>query len=278
MTKLVALIFLCLTDLFCKAQKNCEKFVTDDDGIVVEEFDTSNIDENRFNQNNNIYKVGKKFTFSYFYVDTTGVKYLMTKGNLNEQYIYDWTFEKMEKEDPNSIFQIILSVNSGLSDFSQQIPDYNQTVVTYNFKLLNGEFWNDEITGLIENPKNIWIHPPRTDFFKILELNPFPYVKEPLKVGHKWNWNLKFGSHWSDKRWLIWEDLNENTYNYEIIDKRILQTKLGSIECFVISSTAQSNIGQTKLISYFNDQYGFVKLDYTNINGTKTIIELEKVE
>jgi hypothetical protein len=37
-------------------------------------------------------------------------------------------------------------------------------------------------------------------------------------------------------------------------------------------------LGTTKLKSFFNENFGFVKLDYTNIDGTKTIIELEKVE
>ena len=267
-----------MTILSCKAQKSIEKFEIDDVGITVEKFDSSNVDENRYNQNNKIYKVGKKFTFSYYYLDKAGTKYLMTKENLNSQNTNDWTFEKMDKQDPNSVSQIVLSVNSGLSPFIQQLPDYNQTVITYNFKLFNGEFWNNEMTGVIENVKNIWMHPPRTNFFKILEINPFPYVKEPMEVGNKWNWKLKFGSHWSDKRWLFWEGSNENVYNYEIIDKSIFKTKLGDIECFVITSTAMSNLGKTKLTSYFNSQYGFVKLDYVNIDGTKTIIELEKVE
>ncbi len=278
MIKFIALTFLCFTMLYGKAQSSIEKFETDNDGITVEKFDSSNIDENRYNQNNKIYKVGKKFTFSYYYSDKAGTKYLMTKGDPNNQNTNDWTFEKMDKQDPNSVSQIILSVNSGLSPFIQYLPGYNQTVVTYNFKLSNVEFWNSEMTGVIENEKNTWMHPPRSGFFKILEINPFPYIKEPLKIGNKWNWKLKFGNHWADKRWLTWEGSNENIYNYEIIDKVSLQTKLGDIECFVITGTAKSNLGQTKLISYFNSQYGFVKLDYVNIDGTKTVIELENVE
>lgn len=278
MKKLINLTFLCLIILSCKAQKSIEKFEIDDDGITVEKFDSSNVDENRYNHNNNIYKIEKKFTFSYHYYDKSGIKYLMTKGNLSNQNTNDWTFEKMDKQDPNSISQIVLSINSGLSPFIQQFPDYNQTVITYNFKLINGEIWKNEMTGVIENVKNIWMHPPRTDFFKILEINPFPYIKESMDIGNKWNWKLKFGSHWADKRWLSWEGSNENVYNYEIIGKSIFKSKLGNIECYEIASTATSNLGQTKLTSYFNSQYGFVKLDYVNIDGTKTIIELENVE
>ena len=279
MKKISKFILLCLTVLSCTAQKNIQKFETDDDGITVEKFDSTNVNENRYNENNTIYKVGRKFTFSYFYLDTLGAKYLMTKGNLNIQNIYEWSFEKFEDKNPNSVNQIILTVKSGLSPFIQQLPDYNQTVIGYDFKQLNGEFWtSNEMTGAIENVKNLWMHPPRTDLFKILEMNPFPYIKEPLNIGNSWTWKLKFGSHWADKRWLVWEGSNENIYNYKITDKVILQTKLGNIECFVITSNAVSKLGETKLTSYFNSQYGFMKLDYTNIDGSKLFIELEKVE
>ena len=279
MKKTFQFIFLYLTVLSCSAQKNIEKFDTDDDGISVEKFDTINVNDNRYNQNNVIYKVGRKFTFNYYYSDTSGQKFLMTRSNLNKQIISDWTFEKMENRNPNSVNEIILTVRSGLSPFFEQFPDYSQTVIKYDFKQFNGESWtSSESTGAIENIKNLWMHPPRTDFFKILEINPFPYVKEPLEIGNKWTWKLKIGSFWSDKRWLEWKGPIDNNYNYKITDRVLLQTKLGEIECFVISSNAISKLGETKLTSYYNNQFGFVRLDYTNIDCSKTIIELEKVE
>jgi len=36
-------------------------------------------------------------------------------------------------------------------------------------------FPNAEITGQISKPDSYWIHPPRSEYFKILELNAFPY-------------------------------------------------------------------------------------------------------
>jgi hypothetical protein len=122
------------------------------------------------------------------------------------------------------------------------------------------------------------MHPPRTDLFKILEINPFPYIKEPYKIRNSWTWKLEFDNHWADKRWLIWEGAYENKYTYKITDQLKLQTKFGEIECLIITSSAVSKLGKTKLTSYFNSQYGFVKLDYSNIDGSKIIIELEKIE
>ena len=273
------IVFSSLTILSCKAQSDLNKFEKDEDGITVEKFDPTIVDENRYNVDNVIYKVGRKFTFNYYYQDPLGFKYLMTKDSTNKKNTYDWYFEKVEKNNPNSIYQIILTVKSGLSPIIQHVPNYNETIISYDFKLLNGEFWiNNELTGVVENVKNLWIHPPRTDFFKILEINPFPYIKEPVQIGNAWTWNLKFGSHWADKRWLTWEGQNENHYNYNITDKTILKSKLGDIECFVVSSDATSKIGKTKLTSYYSKEFGFVKLDYTNVDGSKTIIELEKME
>ena len=135
-----------------------------------------------------------------------------------------------------------------------------------------------EMTGAIENEMNVWIHPPRSNFFKILELNPFPYIKSPYQIGTKWNWKLEIGDHWADKRWLEWKGGIENNYDYEIKEKKNISTKLGNLECYIIHSKAKSRIGETELISYFNPNFGFVKLEYKNIDGTKTILELEKVE
>lgn len=57
------------------------------------------------------------------------------------------------------------------------------------------------------------------------------YIKMPNKIGTKWNWKLKIGDHWSDKRWLEWKGGIENIYEYEIIDKNI-ETRLGNLKMF----------------------------------------------
>ncbi|MDW9379143.1 hypothetical protein [Chryseobacterium sp. JV558] len=51
-----------------------------------------------------------------------------------------------------------------------------------------------------------------------------------------------------------------------------------NLECYIVHAIANSRIGKTELISYFNPKFGFVKLEYTNIDNTKTVLELEKVE
>jgi hypothetical protein len=45
----------------------------------------------------------------------------------------------------------------------------------------------------------------------------------------------------------------------------------------VTESTGESTLGTTKLISYFNEELGFIKLEYTNIDGSTIILEYNRV-
>jgi len=271
--KLSFIIIISLIIQHAKSQNENLRFKLDNDGIIVEDFDSININENRYNLDNTIYTVKKKFFFDYYYLDTNNIKYLMTSDT-----IHDWTLDMLELKNPNSVNQIIMTVSYGLSPFFPEIKDYNQTIIKYDFSMFSGEFWSNEMTGLIENNKNIWMHPPRTDLFKILEINPFPYIKAPYIIGNKWDWNLKIGSFCSDKRWLEWTGIVVNHYEYEITRKLNLETKIGNLVCYEVKGIAESKLGRTELISYFNVDNGFVKLAYTNIDKSKIIIEIDKIE
>jgi hypothetical protein len=279
--KTIKFLVFILLYISCSTNKNIDKFDIDEEGVVVEKANITKQYDEVYNSNNLIYNVGKKFRYTYFYQNLKGEKFLIKRGKpilQPEGYsINDWEFIDIEKIDNETVNQIILKPNYGNS-FQNEIPDYNQTVISYEYLLLSGESFVMEKTGVIENEKNIWMHPPRSYFFEILELNPFPYIKAPFKIGTKWNWKLKIGDYWSDKRWLEWNGEIENVYDYEIKKNKIISTKLGDLECFIVNATAKSRIGLTGLISYFNPKYGFVKLEYNNIDGTKTVLELENIE
>ncbi|KQT35651.1 hypothetical protein ASG22_01125 [Chryseobacterium sp. Leaf405] len=277
---LIKIIPFVLFSNSCFSQTNSEKYIIDD-GIMVEKPDGKRPYDEIYNNNNIIYTHGKKFTYSYFYQDIKGEKFLIKKGKeilQPEGYsIAGWEFVKTDKQDKETINHLILKPKLG-NPFERVVPDYNQTAIGYEYVMANGEFLSTEETGAIENEMNVWIHPPRNDFFKILEINPFPYIKAPYQIGTKWNWSLEIGDHWSDKRWLEWKGGIENQYTYEIKDKKNILTKLGNLECYVVHANANNRIGKTELISYFNPKFGFVKLEYTNIDNTKTVLELEKID
>jgi hypothetical protein len=120
--------------------------------------------------------------------------------------------------------------------------------------------------------------PPRTGLFSILELDPFPYIKQPLHVGASWTWKLAFGDHWADKRWLVWKGKNENVIQYRVTGKKLIHNNLGALPCYVVESEATSALGSTKLVAYYNEKVGFVKLAYTNIDKSSLTLELQRVE
>lgn len=276
--KYLPLLFLSIS---CSAQTNLEKYITDEDGIIVEKPDSGKNYDDIYNNNNAIFKDGRKIIYKYYYQNKEGEKFLIKKGKevlQPEGYsTFDWEFIDFNKPDNETINAIILRPNLG-NPFGKDMPDYNQTSISYEYLMHNGKSFGREVTGAIENDMNIWIHPPRSNFFRILELNPFPYIKAPYEVGTNWNWKLKIGDHWSDKRWLEWKGGIENNYDYKITEKKNILTKLGNIDCYIIEANAKSKIGETELISYFNSEFGFVKLEYKNIDGTKTVIEIEKIE
>jgi hypothetical protein len=269
---------LCLISLSCQAQRSAQQFTLDDLAITVEKFDSLNKDQNRYNQDNTIYKVGRKFTFTYEYRDKAGRPLRMATADTVSQNGAAWQLVPAEQRSDQSVSHFILSVVPGLMPFIQLFPGYNQTVIMYDFKLAGGGSWNNEMTGVIENRKNLWLHPPRSGLFSILELNPFPYIKQPLKVGAAWTWKLEFGEQWADKRWLLWKGKNENIIHYKVVGKSVVTNKLGAIKCYVVESVATSALGSTKLVAHYNEAFGFVKLAYTNIDKSSMTLELQSVE
>ncbi|KXH82905.1 hypothetical protein [Chryseobacterium kwangjuense] len=275
--KLIPLLFIPVSFF---SQKIPDKFMVDDDGITVEKLNKSLPFDDNYNKDNKIYTKGKRFVYSYYYQNTEGKKFLIGKGpeiQEKDYIINDWKFIDFDNQNEETVKNITLEPVPG-NIFKTQIPEYNQTGISYEYLMNNTHPLTMETTGAIENEMNVWIHPPRGSFFEILEINPFPYIKAPYTVGNKWQWKLEIGDHWSDKRWLEWKGGIENNYQYEIAGKKKIPTKLGELECFIVTAKATSRIGETELISYFNPIFGFVKLDYKNIDGTKTVLELEKVE
>lgn len=241
------------------------KLVSDGESLEVESFDSIVDDENKYNHNNIIFKRGIEFIYNYEHVTNDNRIWYFKRINHKP----GWEFVNQNSIDSSTIKNVKILVTDG-NPMSKDIPDYNQTNLKYSF--------DDEIkssmSGVIENEANVWIHPPRSSYFKILELNPFPYIKSPYKIGNTWSWSLQIPDHWGNERWKNWKGSIENKCEYKIIDKINLETELGELECYVIKSTATSRIGKTELTAFFNEQLGFVKLNYVNIDGTKTNLEL----
>lgn len=256
---LLLIILIINASAFCQPKKESENL------ILIDGYIYGNVIDKSENLIHDTYKRGSEITFSYKYTDRNGKQqyFVINKGN-------SWDFTDASNTSDNVIRDFKLKILDRNMNFND--PKYYQVGISY---IIEKNDVNPYITGLIENEKNIWLHPPREFLFRILELNPFPYIKYPFKIGHTWNWDLEIGGQWGDKRWKEWTGNIVNKYQYKITDKKTIKTALGSMECYVIESEAKSELGTTKLTSYFNEQFGFVKLDYTNIDNSTIEIDIK---
>lgn len=232
--------------------------------LQVEQFDSTATDENRFNHNNKIYTVGSSYVYTYQYYNKDGQP-------RNYRYLEEgWEFTDPMESDRN---EIILGVSSGLQPMIDWIPDYNQTLITYQPS--NKDSF--EMTGLIENEANIWMHPPRDGLFRILQLSPYPSVMYPLEIGKEWEWSFQVGSHYGDERWATWDGNITITTNYEITGKQVIETRWGELETWTIEAEAVSELGTTTMKAVFNDSLGFLEMNFVNIDESEMKFNLGEV-
>lgn len=167
-----------------------------------------------------------------------------------------------------------LVLNTSSEIFSER---YGQTKSSWTF--IGKDWWERSYSGIEESDTAVWIHPPRLGVYSKLELSPFPMVKYPLEVGNKWTWNLLVGNHYSVKGYAEWCDVDELFASNYLITRQIpISTKLGIIDCYEIISFTENRFKQTGLKAYYNPKYGFVKLEYLNIDSHHMTIELVKVK
>ncbi len=223
-----------------------------------QQYNTLVIERKNTDSNNNIYKTGNVFVFDYEIIHNNS-KYRL---NYNGRFSGDKFTMVSEGEDSLGLkIQLIVPE----VDKSQK-TNKNQTEIYYLFQPY---FSGWSATGVVENENNVWVHPPRSGFFSSLETCPFPYVKYPIVIGNEWKDKMKIGAQWSNEKWGVWRKKLLLSYNYKITQKTKIKTKIGALECFVIESTAESEIGESKLKSYFSEKYGFVRLEYEMVTGLK---------
>lgn len=247
-------------------------------GVFVEEIPSFNQDPNRYNADNKIYLPGKEFVYGYYY-ETADGKQLLAQNILDDSIPTSkaWQFVFAEQYNTLTITDIILTVQDGMGLLAQVRPGYNRTTVDINYKMPVGLGDFREIVGIIENEQGVWIYPPRQKVFGVLAMNPQPYIKAPYEVGNQWNWTFMVGAAYSDLRWIEWGGQLINECAYKITSKKMVDTPMGEMECFEVNAFGLNRLGRTQLTSYFNEEYGFVKMNYLNVDGSKIIILLKEV-
>ncbi len=131
-----------------------------------------------------------------------------------------------------------------------------------------------ENTGIVDNPSNLWMHPPRSGTLKVLETCPFPYVKFPLEQGSSWSDQILIGEQWSLGMWkgkMLFDVV------YSVVGKKQLEMDNIRFECWVIEATAQSEVGATKTTITYHEDEGFVELLFNTLQGDEITFKLESI-
>ena len=152
------------------------------------------------------------------------------------------------------------------------------TAFQYQYINSKNDLLSSEDYGLIDNKMNLFIPPPRMGNFRILEINPFPfyYLDRSKRI---WEWDLREGgNYWPDIKWKIYKGELNIKFIFERLDDEILNTSFGKIKCSVVNGTGISQIGdmtiKTQLKYFYHLKYGFLKLEYINVDETKLVMEL----
>ncbi len=149
-----------------------------------------------------------------------------------------------------------------------------EIVILYNLENIEMEYFLDiqtigwvatDTTGAVENENTCWFHPPRHNQFMMLELAPFPRIEYPLLVGKTYSKILFIGEGWGDLS-------NSKVYwKYEIKER--------NDDTWFISAEARPTIYPSeinRLDIIFEENNGFIKLDYSFNNGTQ--ITMNKID
>jgi hypothetical protein len=290
----IVLFFMTFT-FTLSAQVEFNSFVNKGN-IWFEVIDSLNTSPTRYSVDNLVYKLGTVFTYAVQMQDKNQ-KNIACSFHYDENK--DWAdaghFIEPTQKNKESVEYISYRVPADPTkmEMSGRWAYYHQTDIWIDYKnaekqtlgtQIDSTHWNPDyrgkfmpsgdLTGVIDNKKNIWIHPPRMRCFKINELNPFPFVQLPLMEGNKWSWGISAGSEWGDKRWAAWSGLITIKSTYEVKEKTKRTTKMGELDCFRVECEAISSVGTTHLTFFFNPKFGFVHLEFTNIDKSKTILEL----
>lgn len=264
-----------LFTLFCSVASG-QNYQQQDD-LFFELPDSTNIrDKNFFNVDNHIYKPGREFKFSYQIIKN-GDTLMVSVDKIGDPKTANWSFVKEKNADSFTIRYVSFKVLDGYGGLDHLFPDYSQTIIQQNYYAANGLLF-DGLTGIIENRRNVWLHPFRGKYFSVLEFSPFPYIKFPATSNTAWKWVLNdISDRWSDKRIIEYSGKQQANYEYKITGSELLNTPVGKLPCVVIEAVAKTSLGLTKLTSYFNQKFGFVELDYLNIDSSRIKFRLIEV-
>ncbi len=192
-----------------------------------------------------------------------GVIFLL--NSCNNSLIYkpgykcSFTIHKSDKKTVDTLHFVVLN----------KTWMYTQKEINYTYKIYREDGSKSVIkprTGVIDRQGNfitrlllkpeIWLHPPRQDYLRKAELVPFPWIKFPVHIGQKMDWELTPGKGWEEF------EGKEVRGAIEVVDKVYYSNPVIRDTCWVLNAQGISEIGKFSGEYYFSEKYGFVRYFY----------------
>lgn len=128
-----------------------------------------------------------------------------------------------------------------------------------------------DTTGYIENESVLFLHPPRHQHYTIIELAPFPEISLPLEEGKEYQKILFTSSGWGDYSQIKFKN------KYLIKERLEIEWNNESINAWNIHSESHSEIGISTADFIFDNQKGFIEIDYQFFNDIEIKIKLLEI-
>jgi hypothetical protein len=203
-----------------------------------------------------IFKRGKIYTYDVAYIDVNGDTLSHNKIELIP----------LGRRDPMALNQDDFVFNNAYSTSDSLKFPTCPLNKSYKFR------WEKQaMEGAVENSEEVWMHPLRQNHYFFTETAPFPVVHFPIYIGQKWKepFEIWDGGDWSNQK---------GQHSYRVVNK--VDRIYGDINlsCWQIVSDAKFEFGTSHLTYYFNEQNGFVEMNYINYVGQKLNLILQKIE
>ncbi len=242
--------------------------------LSLKAFTQKNIPQS--SQEKQIYSKYRQFFYKYYFLknkDTLFVKFY-SKANHIVPFEENWKLESnaqsKNEAEFTKIHQIALTIKNGI--FFQ-----NQALMQYDYLNKQQKSIAYQAAGFIEDSISVCIDIPKMNHFLITELNPRPEIKKPYEKGNTWRSTYFTGDNEGSDKWKKWEGIQQIEVIYSIRGKQTIKTNIGYLECYVVDASAKSPLGESRLVSYFNEKFGFVKLNFTNIDESYLVLDIFSV-
>jgi len=135
-------------------------------------------------------------------------------------------------------------------------------------KRYDGSWTRNEV-----NDSELFIHPPREDCFRILQLCPYPYFFNNTNNG-SWTWDFAVGPNWATPPWYPIKKIDTFHVSYRNTGIVLMDTHFGKLNCHKVTAISKSVFGKSTADYYLTNDLGIVNCTMTAVNGQTFRFEL----